>query len=365
MVNFTSLPSNVQLQTISYLDVRSTYLGLSNVCKSLNELVANNKLVAFIMLNQLIDNGLPQDFINARTTQEMIEILKSTYNSLLPDIELPFYAFKSDGGVDENEPRHFFGPLFRAKEVQSICTKIGENFNVHAALAYNYYIPEDLEMRAELPLDDEEIVNLEEHLLSDKFNVINYLEQQPIDNYNLEVNYTALNKLAIVKGLRISRAGKFSCPVRTLMFYISNEKIEEEDDEMVKLIGNLSSTLEMRALYIKHSASLPQIYMTNVEKMKPWAEICEKNDPLMNIIIFKNSQRASKAKPMAWIQFNNSNKKLFHIKLQKPNFFSGKFLLTKLLDCDDLTIQEEDEIEETNIDISYISFRGQLINDSL
>lgn len=127
------------------------------------------------------------------------------------------------------------------------------------------------------------------------------------------------------------------------------------------LLGKAFSATQIREIYLMNKDILPQIYFTNISLLRHWSEIYSSLDGSIQIIVFKNSQREKKVKPMVWIQFSNKNKKIFEIRLGGTNLFSGKYILTKLINCEDCLEEYGDENPETNIDLNYISLKGQLL----
>lgn len=361
MKQLTDLIQNLQLQIISYLDVSTTFSSLSRVSKQLFVLIFSEKFIPYTMLNQLIGNDFQQEFYSSKEYTYFFKLLQQVYNPNCLHNELPFYAFKSNTGCDQNSPTYFFNHIFKSQHFQSVCTKEGSNFHIEGALAYEFYEPYDLHKIEDIPLSKDKLGQLGVNMNERNEDIVReILEMNPTTTYEYELPYQPIDKVGIIKHIKVSRSGMFSCPLKTLMLYVANEKVEQ-DDPIIKLIGSPTTPIELRGVYMNHGHLLPQIYFTNVELLRPWAELYSQSNDLMSVVVFKNSNRAKKAKPMAWIQFNIKDRKIFEFKLECGNFFSGRHVLLNLINCEDLMAESEEVNMETNIDVNYVSLRGSLL----
>lgn len=156
----------------------------------------------------------------------------------------------------------------------------------------------------------------------------------PLNSMDLEFKYKPLARLGVIKRFKISRSGIYSCPIKTAMIFTSLNEINKED-RILEIFGNVKTTAELRGIYLQHHPKIPSIYSTNVQILKPWASYFVESDNTIDVVIFKNTIKESTVKPMIWIRFNDRKRKIFDIRMQWGNFFSGKFVLLKLIDCED------------------------------
>ena len=175
------------------------------------------------------------------------------------------------------------------------------------------------------------------------------------------------NKYAIIKGFEISRRGIFTCPVKTCMVFISDFDIDIKKTEIFGLFKEAKNIEAIKRIFNEYGEDLPSIYSTNcldlkeksINKTKP--STC--SSEIARFIIFNNNQRrlSKEVRPIAWMQFINRNLKELKVKLDKFRLFGGRYVVVKLIDCENLT-EEFGYDEDTNIDINYVSFFGEVFD---
>ena len=181
-------------------------------------------------------------------------------------------------------------------------------------------------------------------------------------------NFTvSSHKYAIIKGFEISRRGVFTCPMKTCMVFISDFDVDIKKIEIFNLFKEAKTIQEIKMLYENIGNDLPSIYHTNCPELKSKAIIetkakaCECS--IARFIIFNNTFKklSKEVKPIAWLQFTNPNLKELKVKLDEYRLFGGRYVILKLIDCENKMAEFGDLNEESNIDINYVNFFGDVI----
>jgi hypothetical protein len=176
-----------------------------------------------------------------------------------------------------------------------------------------------------------------------------------------ESNITISNsKIGLINGVEINRHGNFTCPVKTLMIFTcqKTEICDKEMKEKTNLYDNCKNNEELIKLL---ESSYFSVYETNIKSLHRFAKKKINPSQYYNYLIFSNSNNGI-VKPLLWAQFSMFNYTKIDLKFGKENFFPANRVLLKLIDCEDLREMYMDLSERTNIDISYVSFSGFLMD---
>ena len=190
---------------------------------------------------------------------------------------------------------------------------------------------------------------------SDNMEIYEKMETTPKDYY------------AIVKGFEISRKGIFSCPVKTCMVFIADSDVDVKNISIFEIFKEAKTAHDILSIYEKHGENLPSIYHTNcaelnqrtMAKSKPIH--CDPN--IARFVIFNNSEHkfTREARPIAWLQFLNKDLKVLTVKLDDGRLFGGKYVVVKLIDCENLMAEYGDTSPIPNIDLNYVSLYGDVV----
>ena len=162
----------------------------------------------------------------------------------------------------------------------------------------------------------------------------NYILQQ-----NINISLGASSQFyAVIKSLAISRKGPYTCPVKSLMVFISEEFIDVTDG-VFDIFNNIKSYDDLKAL-ILHDPKTPAISKYFISENGEYCEFEPSN--LLPI------------SPIVWVNFT-----LHNIKIKLQRCFAGRFIYAKLIYPDDF---REGRHAGVNIDCRYILPYGNIIN---
>lgn len=172
---------------------------------------------------------------------------------------------------------------------------------------------------------------------------------------------------AIVKGFEISRKGIFSCPVKTCMVFMADSDIDVKKIAIFEIFKEAKTAHDIQSIYEKHGEDLPSIYHTNCSELSQRTLVKSKPihcDPtIARFIIFNNSEHklTQEVRPIAWLQFINRDLKVLTVKLDDGRLFGGKYVVVKLIDCENLMAEYGDNSATPNIDLNYVSLYGDVV----
>ena len=478
-LSLLDLPEYLLNYSLSFCHPKDIYLSFNLLCKFLHQFISKSKYLSLhIALNSFGISLESLKSFSGLSDFDLIEIFFTKLQNLdkIKYIDIPFYGFYTDGGIDNNSPKFWIDTLF-IKGDWSICTRAGNNFHIKGALCENFQkvkngltlfneINRDLKKyffstrsgfenlendelftklrskilinglkkeiksfnlrNKEKPDPEDSEISFDETCPKKKKNIkkVNKKNKRKIENFTLvdtifnEINkndsdsyYRGLSqkellenisismnvlskneikwkkikesneyeifddkimvnptKYAIIKGFEISRRGVFTCPVKTCMVFISDFDIDIKKTEIFGLFKEAKNIEEIKRIFDSYGEDLPSIYSTNCPELKDKSE--NKTKPsacpcaIAQFIIFNNNERklSKEIKPIAWLHFENYDLKELQVKLDKFRLFSGRYIVVKLIDCDNRMSEFGDPNEETNIDINYISFFGEFFD---
>lgn len=167
------------------------------------------------------------------------------------------------------------------------------------------------------------------------------------DDYLLvkALNHDAIKSssyLALINGVIFSRAGQFTCPVETVLLFISDEYIPVESEEF-NLYDNLNELSEVIHL-ANHDTRVPKLVRHEEQEDLYYAEFEYSNNRL---------------KPLVWCKFKRSGD---NFRLSLRNRFSGVYFYAKLVNPENRMAEMGDQHDDTNIDATYAGLRGKVID---
>lgn len=190
----------------------------------------------------------------------------------------------------------------------------------------------------------------------------------PIENIAFINDYELLEKnielerkkIAIVRGVEVSRKGYFTCPVKTLMVFLSEEEVNYKNDPEFKIFNECFTVYSLKTVLSNYSL-INNIKVSNVEELAEFSEIKQKPSNGYELVVFRNNlttKALGKYKPMLWLNITDPNLNSVSVEFPKTNSFAGRNIMVKMFDSE----KKETEENDFNIDINYIVFMGRLIS---
>lgn len=143
---------------------------------------------------------------------------------------------------------------------------------------------------------------------------------------------------AVIRKLKLARHGLYTCPVRTLMVFVSEEFV---DVTSASFSVYNSATSYRKLVNILEGGDFPNVCFRFEGQ---GAEYCEFEPWKISTLV-----------PIAWVKFRVLKK----LEIALHNYFTGKYVYVKLIKAQD---EREDRHEEMNIDCRYVVPLGNIIN---
>lgn len=369
----SKFPDALCTEVFSFLTISEVFTVMALVSKRFRNLVKESSEIARNCFKSVCNpNPRLNAYIQPLSRATIIKELKRLFNIPINEsIELPYFGFKTDGGADLNSPLFYVDMCFKAvsgKVFKAVCTKEGRNFHIEGALAVDYFDDENIQPTQieKIAKTRESYMDYLEYMYKTKQSPEKLLSELKDDSYNIESPYLLLDHcIPIISEIEISRRGDFSCPLKTLMLFVAEERVEFKEDPILNLFGNATSKDKLKSILLTNRKQLPQLEYTNIITLKEMSRTYS-NDRILGDVklgIFSNhgTTTLSKLRPLCWIQFTKAARKYCHFILPRACKFSGHFVIAKLIDCEDLREKYDDDSLVTNIDFSYISIKGTLL----
>lgn len=413
-----SLPTFPLKIILDFLSPEEIFFALLYTCKTLYHSIKSNPFLKKIC--QRICLGIPPNLeLPKNLDLEKILINFSNKNKL---IEIPFYGYFTDGGMDQNNTDYWVNRIF-SKGPWSICSKVGNNFHIigtfikgkdtteiNRIIYYEVFklceglitkkgmIEKILPCLNKKPTDLEQLLNeriFKMMLEIQHEKIIEFLNsnKKKIEKNGLLKNYTIFQimkamenhilnihttvdriefiseyilkeknliydekKLAIIKKMNFSRTGYFTCPVKTIMVFVSNEIIDYENDQEFRIFDGCYDALSLKHKILNMNLKFP-IKKTNIHQLEKFSDALEPLSNDFNYVLFKNNVNVGKLKPMIWLDVKSPTLNKIELIFPKKNCFSARSVLIKLIECEKIPPYNDD-----NIDINYISFGGEVVD---
>jgi hypothetical protein len=307
--------------------------------------------------------------------------------------DLKFFGFATNGGIDEEDQKFWVSNLFKRSEHSYSSRSYKENVNCAAVLSSTqttmqaksqakrdiekilrnvllkngvpYGLVKKLKLVKSLKgyasnFSMDELFRNEENaatLKKDVYEKLNFIQQKVVpralrrrdnDLYILEdsVNHSITSKcnsIACVRQIDISRHGRFTCPVGSLMVFISDGYIDVTSTDF-DIFNNLRSKSDVKSLC--ESRNLKYI---------------DKNTAGTNCRVIEFLPTYSNLKPILWLGYKTNNlDKTTRISL--TNWFSGVYAYVKLIYAHNRMAEEDWHHDDTNIDCKFVIMRGCELN---
>lgn len=286
---------------------------------------------------------------------------------------LEFFGFITNGGVDENLMRFWCINLFRSSGEAYCAHDDSENCNVGGVLLDclvdpRTYFNSENSVRSSMEsfvngevLDPFQRISLRKamellgmkalhgHLISQLENIAiviptlsevkRYPENHYILQHNIELSHSENSQFfAVVKQLKISRMGHYTCPVKSLFVFIS-DKFLDVTNEVFSLFNNVKKFKDLAQL-IANDPTVPDVHKRFKGNHVQYCEFL----PSVSLEIM----------PIVWVKFHGNS-----VKINLSHNFTGKYLYVKLVHQDD---HREGRHQGMNIDCSHVLPFGHIIN---
>lgn len=169
------------------------------------------------------------------------------------------------------------------------------------------------------------------------------------------------------------------------MIFAADNDFEVKNNELLSIFSTTFSINDLKAVLQEFSSYLPSVYHTNCPELKSQAIMqkkvsnCDYN--IARFVVFSNNYSETKEiienspqtssnlrnsakaiKAIAWVQFVEKSFLKLKITFDAGKTFGARFVCVKLIDCEDRTHEFGDFDVQTNIDINYVSFFGDVID---
>lgn len=362
-----NLPGAILLNIFEYLPVSDVFMHISPLNRNFSELT-----YSFYLLRLIVKRELGLSFFPIITKSQARSILETLFSK--PANKLEFFGFITSGGVDENEMEYWCANLFRedgeaycahddsnncviggvlldslcdprsyfdtVDSVTEILQKFAEDYNINTfqlialdkALRFLQFYTGREELESKIA-EKKEIPDLT------LYDVKRFMDNDKMLMHKIEVEKADMSGFfAVIKGLKISRGGYYTCPVKTMMVFVS-ENFVDVSDEAFHVYDTARSYRKLKALLNREN--IPEIEYISKKKSVQYCEFVPKPD--------------SKVVPIVWVKFYSCSK----LKIDLINKFCGKYIYVKLI-CP--TDNRNGEHEGINIDCKYVIPFGNIIN---
>ena len=353
-------------KVISYLSTREVYFILAKVCRKLREITENSKEIPLNLIREVV--GASDETIRVLKGFELSTLLSLLKSIYVDSIELPYHGIRTDGGCDDHDARYFMDRIFQARygaAFDAFSSRPGDEFHVEGALALDYFDSKKLfkKLAVNDGVNDKLLEKYRQYEEKEKTDIQAELTKAALsDNKNnVEISYFPLEETnSVITSIEVKRHDLFRCPTKTVALFCSDERIDFSDP-LLKAFSGTKSIIELEALYESSAAKLPQIEATNVLSLKKYArqkayEPTVEPTGTAEVVLFSNNTK-SKVKIVAWLRIGPATQSTVKVHLKQKNYFSGKYVVGKLLDRDEKGYYEQNK----NHDLKSISLKGTLL----
>jgi len=334
----------------------------------------------------------------------IIEGLKLAFRTREKNVLLPFYGFRGNCGCDDDKFEYLFDKVFEPRETRDpVCTRIGEDFEIEGVLSHNFgrenKMMESLtnslnQMNSPMSSTFKDMllslgIRNFQHLFHmifiqlPEFNQNNDFQEQlqkyqqdkdvfdkylqlNTDKYNIEINGNPIqNTLSIIERCEINRGGEYlTCPVKTIMAFASVNEAIGIHNPIVSMFNGCKTTADLQRILYENKNFLPRINRTNVKSLEQATNYYEEGgeeEESIEYVTFSSNGNNEDVIPLFWIRFYGDNLKKYSLDLRDSNF-SARYVVLKLIDCENLMEKFGDDHGATNIDLQCCSFYGQMLH---
>ena len=355
-------------EVISYLNTKEVYYILARVCREFRDITKNSKEIPINLIRGIAGGSNETTrILSGFKLLTLLGLLQSIYSDT---IELPYHGFLTDGGCYDHNAQYFMDRIFQARYgdlMDAFSSQPGDEFHVEGVLALDYL--DSKKLLHKLAVNDGVNDKLLERYMQyekEKKTVIQTVLTKAFisnDKNHIEISHFPLEETSsVITSIEVRRPRFFTCLTKTIVVFCSDEPIDFSDP-LLEAFSGVSRKHELEDLYKTSAAKLPRIEATNIPSLKKYARekyyepIVEKADTT-EMVLFSNKVN-SKVKVVAWMRILPATLRIVQVHLKSNNYFSGKYVVGKLLDRDELN-----NTEEPNLDLKSISLKGTLLTQN-
>lgn len=359
-------PIEILVDILKFCTIPEIFLSCIRVNSTWKEGICNSYLLQYLVKREFNLRFIP----NIPPTQS-IRVLKTIKKR--PGL-LNFIGFSTSGGVDENLMRYWCSNLFRS-EGEAYCTHDNaENCNVVGGLidcladprtyfeseadvisAINQYLSGSVldpfhahALIEALRLLDrsrshDNLIQMLQKSARPQIPSLSEVKRIPDNNYllhhNIDIAHIEKSSYyAVIKSIKISRKGYYTCPVKALMVFVSDRYFDPTDD-LFNLYNNLKDYSDVTRL-VESNYKTPGIYKHFIGAKFEYCEFI----PSFEL----------EFSPILWLKFVGN-----HACVNLSNLFTGKYIYAKFIYPED---KRNGSHAGINIDCRHILPYGNCIN---
>lgn len=380
------LSNSLLLEILTFVPLSEIFTSTQQVDKRFHSIIWDEKFLRMLIAREI--HTTKPVLLSKSHCEEVIKnilILQPTNN-------IKFRGFVTDGGLDDDHPSFWVHNMFKKSKNPYCCREQKLNANVGAVLrctqdsekerdraktelseiirrwlrhdgksddyksskiikgfsyVYNLFNSDILAVDEESPEEFKRRLRGYMDTLNENVHPPS-LRRYPDNPFILEttINYSAANnssKVACFKEIELSRQGDFTCPVGSLVIFVSDRYVDVTSEEFA-VFNNLKTQSEVEVLCSNHG--LDHISSANPEEFYKSVEFYP---------------TSSNLKPVLWIGFDNNTTLPFHI-IPLHNWFSGVYLYVKLIYPHNRMREQHWVHDYMNIDCRYIKLKGSVID---
>ena len=359
-------------EVISYLNTKEVYSIFVKVCREFHKITKSSKEIPINLIIRAVGRsdetiGILKGF----KLPALLDLLKSMHSVAF---ELPYHGIRTDGGCDGYKAQYFMDRVFQAHSgytwSDAFSSDSADEVHVEGALALDYFDSKQLlkYLAVDDGVNDKLLERYKQYETKEKSDIQAVLAKASLANENnLEISHFPLEETnSVITSIEVRRPHFFTCIAKTIALFSSDERIDFSDP-LLKAFSGMKTQSELAALYESSAAKLPQIEATNILSLKKYARQ-KAYDPIVEpadsteVVLFSNKTK-SKVKIVAWMRIVPATLKEVKVNLKRNNYFSGKYVVGKLIDRD-LTDAAEDDERPPNYDLKSISLKGILLTEN-
>lgn len=172
------------------------------------------------------------------------------------------------------------------------------------------------------------------------------------------------NSIGLIQSCHLKREiENLTCPVKTLMAFASiNEGIRS--NPLAFLFSQCETSDDLIRLLENHKTELPEISQTSIKKLvefSPAIKYIDAEEDGVEFVVFSSIGKENDVIPLFWVNFSKAIDKDLFLDFTDCGF-SGKYVMLKLIQCEDLRVGSFNPNHPKNISMKSCCFYGSVIN---
>ena len=381
-------------EIFSYLNTSDVLLHLSLTCKDFHKLITTSPYIIKSLFENLFGRKIQFKEMSNLTYARLQELLKELFFRE----PLPFLGYRGNCGCDKNNSKYLFDKVFEFREERSVvCTDSGENFDIEGVLSEDYarekkHFQNILSALRQTDQAEDPLFQYFKNLLQrggsralDLFPLIRndpsfeekirplkefreeqakYLQDRS-DKYHIELPCQKMMKsIGLFQSCYLKReVNGLTCPVKTLVAFASlNEEIGPSS--LSSLFADCKTSDDLLQLLEDHRNELPSISQTSIKKvaeLSPHIKYKDEEEDQVEFVVFNSNGKKQDVIPLFWVNFNKPIHRNLLLSF-KDCHFSGRYVMLKLIQCEDLRVGSFNPDYPKNIDMAFCCFYGPVVD---